>query len=263
MPLVKQRMPTYREFALATLEEIYTPQTLEQAQVLKAEQLASGVLLNESDSSSDTPVFTFKPLPRIAQAAPGYGITLNDLDGDGHTDIFMVQNFRNREPETGYWTGGLSQLLLGDGHGNFNPVSPDKSGLIIPGDGRGLTYADINHDGKPDLTITQNEDSVRAFTNNSSHRFLAVRLVGPPGNPNAVGARITITSPATVAHQTAEVAAGSGYLSQSAPTTYFGLGSTTPPSSRIQFTVRWPDGQTTNHTTQPDQKEITITQRPQ
>jgi hypothetical protein len=83
-----------------------------------------------------------------------------------------------------------------------------------------------------------------------------VRLKGKPGNPTAVGARVTLVRSDGV-RQTAEVSAGGGYLSQQSPTLGFGLG----PAARAEsIEVRWPDGKSSRHTPTLDHATITITQ---
>ena len=79
-----------------------------------------------------------------------------------------------------------------------------------------------------------------AFVSKGAARgqFVTVRLRGPAGNPNAIGALVKLTT-ATGAPQTAEVHAGSGYLSQSPADLTFGLGDAKEIDS---ITVRWPDG---------------------
>ena len=96
--------------------------------------------------------FEFSPLPRIAQIAPGYGVELFDYNGDTNLDIYMVQNFYGPEPETGHMAGGLSQLLTGDGKGNFEPVSPQESGLVVFEDTKSLTRKDLDGDGYSGLS---------------------------------------------------------------------------------------------------------------
>lgn len=263
MPLVKQRMPTYHDFAGATLEQIYTPDSLEQAQVLAANTLASGVLVNSGSTGRDGPTFSFQPLPRNAQASPGYGAVVTDFTGSGDPQVYFVQNFSYREPETGRWAGGIGQFMMGQDECTFWPDATGQRGLVVPGDGRAATVCDVNHDGRPDVALTQNEGAVRAFVNDATalpfgSAILAITLKGKPGNPTAVGARIRVFRSAKAPSQTAEVTAGSGYLSQSAPQLYFGLGP--PRTGSIQFQVRWPDGTTTDHETKPGQFTITVEQ---
>jgi hypothetical protein len=245
MPIVGERMPTYRAFAGASLGEIYTAERLEAADVLRATELASVVLVNEGGGPGDgaAPVrFTVRPLPRRAQASPGFGVVASDLDGDGRVDVPIVQNFFWREPETGRWDGGIGMLLRGTGGGVLEPVAPAKSGLVVPGDATALTLCDLEGDGQPDLVVARNDDRLLAFRNGAEPgRFRAVRLAGPPGNPTGVGARVTVRR-TSGRDTTAEIHAGSGYLAQSSPTLFFGDASTA-----VEARVSWPDGAVSIH----------------
>jgi hypothetical protein len=68
-----------------------------------------------------------------------------------------------------------------------------------------------------------------------------VALQGGPGNPTAVGARLALQL-ADGSTQTTEISAGSGYLSQSSPTAFFGYPDSAPP---VRLRIRWPDGRET------------------
>ena len=239
MPFVEERFPTYHDYASALLTDIYAEDSLEQAQTFEAVELSSGILLNNGEGG-----FDWRPLPRLAQASPANGMAASDYNGDGHTDLYLVQNSFTREPETGLLDGGVSLLLFGDGNGHFTEADPSESGLIVPGDGKGLGLGDLNRDGWPDVVATQNNGALVAFGNHgiADNASVAVRLKGLPGNPEAVGARITLER-SDGHRQTAEVYAGSGYLSQSSPTCFFGLGT----AKVRQLLVRWPDGSLTQH----------------
>ena len=240
MPDIRKRLPTFRNFASSTLQDIYGDR-LAKALRLECHTLLSGVFLNNGKAH-----FTFQPLPREAQMSPGFGLCLTDVDGDGHTDCYMVQNFFHPQIETGRMNSGLSQLLRGDGKGGLAVVSPRASGLVLPGDARALVTLDIQGDGRPDFFVAQNDGPVLAMLNNepSGNRRLVVRLAGPAGNPSAIGARIRMKCGAA-APQTAEVSAGSGYLSQQSASSSFGLGRET---ASPEIEVRWPDGTTTSQT---------------
>ncbi|MCP3919002.1 MAG: RNA-binding protein [bacterium] len=239
MPTMRERIPTYHVFASATLEEIYGVEALGAADTYRATELASGVLWNETDAGA--PRFRFEPLPRLAQASAGYGVTVGDLTGDGAADVYFVQNFFEREPETGRWDGGLSLLLAGDGRGGLEPTPVRASGLLVRGDATAAARCDLDGDGRPDLLVGRNQERVLAFRQRAGDavggRFVAVRLVGPNGNRSGVGARVTFTR-AGGPPQTAEVQAGSGHLSQSSATLFFGLAG----DETGELDVRWPDG---------------------
>ena len=238
LPAVLKRFPRNDPYARATLGEILGTEKLARAQRFAATELRSGVFLSQPDGT-----FLFQPLPRLAQIAPLQGLVAGDFDGDGHADIYAVQNSFAPIPAVGRFDGGLSQLLRGDGHGHFTPVPPAESGLLVSGDAKALAVLDLDQDGWPDFLVTRNNDTTLAFRNAgvAGHNPLRIVLRGPAGNPTAVGARITVEL-ADGSTQTSEVCAGSGYYSQSSAACFFGYPETNRPK-RIR--VRWPSGATT------------------
>ncbi|HTU02034.1 MAG TPA: CRTAC1 family protein, partial [Candidatus Sulfotelmatobacter sp.] len=186
-----------------------------------------------------------EPLPRIAQISPLQGVVAGDFDGDGHADIYAVQNSYAPIPSVGRFDGGLSQLLRGDGKGRFTPAAPAGSGLVVPGDAKALAVLDLDQDGWPDFLVTRNNDSALAFRNHgvAGRESFRVALAGPPGNPTAVGARVTVEL-ADGSTQTCEVHAGSGYYGQSSGACFFGYPAENPPR---KIRVRWPSGAATEH----------------
>ena len=241
MPFLKSKFSTYHDFASSTLDDIYDPARLAEATRLAANELASGVLINNGDGT-----FRWQPLPDLAQVAPGYGATLSDLNGDGNVDIYFVQNLLTREPETGAWSGGISCMLHGDGTGSFDVAAWDETGLTVAGDAKGMAITDADHDGRPDIVVARNNDTLQFFRqrNSDASGAMAIRLRGPIGNPTAVGARVTLTGEGH-STQTAEVYAGTGYLSQSSPYLFF---ATADPDLPARLEIRWPNGKITNHT---------------
>ena len=235
IPSIMRRFPTNASYARATLGGILGSEKLAKAASYSASELRSGVFLSQPDGS-----YKFEPLPRIAQIAPLQGIVAGDFDGDGHADIYAVQNSYAPNPSVGRFAGGLSQLLLGDGHGHFSPVPPAESGLVVSGDAKALAVLDVDLSGRPGFLVTLNDDATLAFRNNGAPGggFLRVALRGPVGNPSCVGARITLIL-ADGSQQATEVYAGSGYYSQSSAACFFGYRGSNPPAT---IRVRWPRG---------------------
>ncbi len=250
MPALGSRFSTYEAFASATLEEIYSPVSLQQARRLSATTLESGILLNQTMPGDSAARFEFRPLPRVAQVAPIYGITFLHANDDTLPDLYAAQNFFGPQRETGRMDGGVGILLEGQGDGAFVPVWPDASGLVVPGDATAVTTTDLDEDGALDLFVGINDGPQRAFrrqTSNRSSSPVALRLHGPRGNPTAIGSRVTLVTKAPQRRHVAEVHAGGGYLSQSAPSLYFDLGRIGGWDQVTQLQVRWPDGQETRH----------------
>lgn len=239
MPTLRKRLKTFENFTRSTLGDLYGD-GLSDSLRREANTLESCVLLNGGKAR-----FTVRALPRTAQFSPAQGVLLSDLDGDGFTDCVLAQNFFGAQPEIGLLDFGLGLFLRGQGKGIFLPSGPDKSGIRVAGAATALTTVDLNLDGRPEIAFAVNNSPAIFFSElpvaNRSNRLLEVRLKGKPGNPVAVGSRITVSSPATLQAQTLEITAGSGYLGQSEAARWFGLG-TVAPSSQISVVVRWPDG---------------------
>lgn len=238
IPSILKRYPKNNLYAQAALGDILGTDRLEAAQRFTATELGSGVFLSQPDGT-----YRFEPLPRIAQIAPIQGLVTGDFDGDGFADIYAVQNSFSPIPSVGHFDGGLSQLLRGDGHGQFVPVPPATSGLVVPGDAKALTVLDLDEDGWPDFLVSRNNNRTLAWHNSGvagRHSFRVI-LEGSKGNTTAVGASVTVEL-ADGTKQTVEVQAGSGYYSQSSAACFFGYPEVNPPRG---LRVRWPDGRTT------------------
>ena len=235
MPIVKDKFPTYHDFAISSVQDIYTEALLSSADKLIVNELASGVLINEQNIGGEV-VFKFYPLPRIVQVSPVFGSSLCDVNGDGNIDLFVVQNFSGPQRETGYMHGGIGQLLLGDGKGFFQPISADISGIKISGDATTLTSHDFNGDGMVDFLVGVNDDNYKLFINQGEKRTLKIRLPDYPKGRNFAGSKIKIhyNDGSVQLHQSI---IGGGYLSQSAPIIFVG-----DKANVKKIIVKWSDG---------------------
>jgi len=244
MPHLAKKFTTFHDFASAPLSKIYSPDKLSSAKKYTANTLESGVFINDGSGK-----FTFLALPNEAQSAPIFGLDLCDVDGDGNLDLYAAQNFTATQFETPPFRGGLSILLLGDGKGQFKPVSAHQSGFIVRGDGRGLARTDLNDDGRPDFVIAINNGELLAFTNEteSKNKHIQIRLEGKSGNPLAAGAKVSWNGRSTEIYQ------GSGYLSQS--TTKILV-----PQSAEKISITWPDGSKSEHPVSTEVHQLTIKQ---
>ncbi len=263
MPFVRKKFPSFHAFAVASLADIYGAKELEDAFRVEANTASSGLLVNRGDGQ-----FEFRELPRLAQVAPGFGIGLLYANDDDVLDLFIAQNFYTPQRETGRMAGGVGQLLLGAGDGTFDVVASDVSGLVIPGDAKSLAVVDLDDDGRQDLVVGQNDAPLRSFLNVRGRSVVRVRLRGPDGNQDAIGARIridrqpvgsaaTIHGEATRNSQTWEVTMGQGYLTQQPAEVALPASSDRP----ISIVVTWPDGTESRHAIQCGQP-IAVVRRP-
>ena len=121
-----------------------------------------------------------------------------------------------------------------------------------------INWYDINNDGARDVMIALNENqSLHRWWESSpkdtflwtfstylnqddKNHWLQFKLTGDPGNREAIGARVTVTTPA--GQQLQEVGINDGaFYSQGHYRLYFGLGQH---SKADRVTIRWPDGET-------------------
>lgn len=160
IPAILKKYPRNDAYARATLEEVLGKEKIEAAQRLAATNLSSGVLLSNQDGS-----YRFEPLPRLAQVSPIEAAITGDFDGNGTIDIYAVQNSYAPAPSVGRLDSGLSQLLLGDGHGGFQTPMPGESGLVVPGDAKAVVRVDLDGDGRPDIVVARNRAPLMAFRN--------------------------------------------------------------------------------------------------
>ncbi|MFT5042883.1 MAG: hypothetical protein ACI8TX_003876, partial [Hyphomicrobiaceae bacterium] len=246
MPHLKAKFPTFKAFASAALEDIYEEDKLKTAKRLAANTLQSGILINVTKPGG-APRFEFRPLPRLAQISPVFGLAFTEADGDGRPDLYLVQNFFGPQRETGRMDGGVSLLLLNHPTG-FEPMWPNHSGLVVAGDATSLSVTDLNDDGLADFHIGINDDAPLAFaaTAHAGMDTLCLQLQGKTGNPDAIGARVSVILKDGGLRQTQQISAGGGYLSQSSPRLFFGLGETRR-SGTERIEVTWPSGNKTEH----------------
>ncbi|MDA0813589.1 MAG: ASPIC/UnbV domain-containing protein [Verrucomicrobia bacterium] len=245
MPHLKQKFDSFSAFASASLQEIYGQERLQEAHQFQVNTLESGLLINDGDA-----VFSWKPLPRLAQISPVFGMCFIDGNGDGSLDLFLAQNFFGSQPETGRCDGGVSLLLRGDGGGGFDPVWPEESGLVVRGDATTATVADINEDQVPDLLTGINDGFPVVHHNRCDATYLVIRAVG-----TVAGAVVTAVDESGRS-QVREIYSGGGYLSQSTSSLFFA----SPGTKFRSVTVRWPDGSESSHeiNDQAGQKSFTV-----
>ncbi|WP_341294277.1 VCBS repeat-containing protein [Catalinimonas locisalis] len=154
---LKRQYSSYTSFAEAKIEDIFSPQQLESAKWLESREMRSCYLENLGNFN-----FAVKPLPIEAQIGPVYGMLSNDFNQDSYPDLLLTGNSYATEVISGPYDALKGLLLLGDGHGNFQAVSPQSSGFWVDEDAKALTHLHLS-DGSELILASQNNDSLIVY----------------------------------------------------------------------------------------------------
>jgi hypothetical protein len=133
MPRLGKQFFKYDDYARATVEDLFPPNIIKKASVLKAGYFSSSYLENLGGGK-----FSIKTLPLQAQFAPVNAILTLDVDHDGNLDLILSGNSYSPDASIGRYDAFHGLYLKGDGHGRFLPVGHSESGLALDGDGRAL-----------------------------------------------------------------------------------------------------------------------------
>ena len=180
-----------------------------------------------------------------------FGLVMADMDLDGDADLVQAnghieERIAKVQPSQAWRQRG--QLFLNAGPGAPSPLLRElpagKIGdLARPVVGRGLATADIDGDGDLDLALTQAGGAPMLLRNDlpAHGRWLRIVLEGPPGNPQGIGALVTVAPFAAEPSTTAAtiVSGARSYLSACDPAFTIGL---PEGQTKTVVTVTWPAG---------------------
>jgi len=140
VPSLKKKFLEYNQYANATINDIFTPEQLKDAGLLKAETMQTVYLENQGSKG-----FIQHTLPLPAQYAPVYSILLQDLNNDGKKDILLAGNNSWTRIKFGSYNANHGVLLEGDGKNGFTYIPQSASGLSLRQNVRSLQ---LIHTGK-------------------------------------------------------------------------------------------------------------------
>ena len=148
---LSKKFPDYESFKTATIQDVFTPEQLQESSILEANTLSSVILFNEGAFN-----FTVQKLPLEVQLSPVYAIIASDFDNDGDQDILLGGNLDGVKPEFGRYDASFGNYLENTGNRVFKFHQKGK-GLKVNGQIRDLKVL------KNKVFITKNNDSLEVY----------------------------------------------------------------------------------------------------
>ncbi|MFL5787758.1 MAG: VCBS repeat-containing protein, partial [Flavisolibacter sp.] len=129
----RKQFPTYRSYATATFDKMFSKDDLNGALKLEANYFSNSLMKNSGNGK-----FQITPLPSITQFSCMNGMLVEDFDGDGNLDVLVNGNDYGTEPTIGRYDACNGLLLMGNGKNNFKVPSMMQTGWFIPGNAKAL-----------------------------------------------------------------------------------------------------------------------------
>lgn len=200
LPLLKRKILFHRTYANTSTDQLLEIAGKQDAGVLHCRTLESAYIENIGGGK-----FRLRSLPLLMQFAPVYGMLADDVNFDGNLDFIAVGNSYAPDVVSGRCDAFIGQVMLGDGRGNFKPMTINRSGFFVQGDAKSLIQVST---GSRLLTVVaQNNDSVKTFEPTHGLRLR-----------NIIPAKDEVTAVITLKNGKAnrkEIGYGTTYLSQS------------------------------------------------
>ena len=133
LPSLKKQNLRHSDYAKRAIQDLFPSGQLDSADVKQFNFPSSIIAFNEGGGR-----FRIQRLPTTVQLSSVNAIQCLDIDHDGHTDLVLGGNEFGFLPQFGRLDGSTGDILLGDGHGNFSCLTPDRSGLNLPGQVRDI-----------------------------------------------------------------------------------------------------------------------------
>lgn len=149
VPSFRRAFLKYSSFRNVTAENIIPSSDAERYTIKHAYTFASSFFENREGT------FVSRPLPVQAQTFPIYALESGDFNGDGMVDLLAAGNLYAVQPDLGRYDAGYGIMLAGDGKGNFEAVSHQRSGFLVEGEGRHIDVVRSAR-GKDILLVARN-----------------------------------------------------------------------------------------------------------
>ena len=166
---MRKKFPKYKDFAVATMDQVITEPERKNMLMLEANQLQSALIRNDGNGN-----FSLVFLPAQAQLSMLNGMVADDLDGDGNLDLVINANDFGTEVTVGRYDALNGLFLKGDGSNGFTALSILQSGIFIPGNGKALVKI-AGADNHYLVAASQNRGPLKVFSLKKASRNIPLQ----------------------------------------------------------------------------------------
>ena len=150
MPFIADKYKSYKEFASATLIDVYG-EKLEESYAKEVTEFRSVLLLNKGGLQ-----FEKIPLPVEAQQIPVYTVATIDVNQDGYEDLILGGNIYETEVETPRLDAVSGVTLVSDTEKGYYTLPQTETGLYIRGNVKDMQIIEVEQ--KTMLWVGRNND---------------------------------------------------------------------------------------------------------
>ncbi|MBT8235101.1 MAG: VCBS repeat-containing protein, partial [Bacteroidia bacterium] len=155
MPFIKSKFPSYKEFAQASLEDVYGDK-LNESYEKEVTEFQSVLLINKGNMEFQKVI-----LPIEAQMIPVLTMATTDLNKDGYEDLILAGNIYETEVETPRLDALSAVVLLSNQKGGYNSLNHSISGIYLHGNVKSIAL--VPFEKKQLLVAAQNNETIRAY----------------------------------------------------------------------------------------------------
>ena len=150
IPSLKKKFLYARDFAKASLGEIFPAEKLKSADSLSADLFSSMLFINNGNMN-----FEARPLPWEAQLSTFRSAIVVNANGDSLPDVLMMGNFYDNTVQMGRSDADFGTILINKGKGEFSCTG--IPGLVIKGQVRQSRRIKLG--GREAFVLARNNDS--------------------------------------------------------------------------------------------------------
>jgi hypothetical protein len=128
IPSLKKNALHHEEYAKKSVNDLFAAESINNSVKKQVNYVSSIIAINKGNGQYD-----IQPMTPLVQFSSIHSILSLDINKDGHQDLVMGGNDFYFQPQLGRLDANQGLVLLGDGKGNFMPLSNKATGLNLNG----------------------------------------------------------------------------------------------------------------------------------